>query len=481
MSQTASTKVVLQVYRSLLRASRPFSYPMPHAALLTSLLHRKGNLDYEESIRCLSAEVSDCSDEEIISHSQTTSDQGEMKLLSLHARDLTRSYRELKKNEISNAHVSKHSDPPHRILFSCLLHELMGGGESLTRFPCQLTKEDLTKLKSIIQREFRSGFSNGLHSCVSDQFPYRVRLQTSFMALRELNKKLCYALSRGLDMTSNGTSKKQFPFSINGISASPPSLYMRPGTFLLAHPLIHGFFSRTAIIIIDHTDESSPNASSAQGGTYGLIINKPATIRKRVHKTAADAAQATGFTTEIATVSDIFRGVIEPKFHAAFNDCTIRTGGPVHASVQMLYKCEPSVERSLQLGGRALPVVTPPLYPSAVPPSAANGSLESDEAIYFQGDFVRVARAVLEGNLSKHNVSFLVGATVWSAGQLQTEIERGWWMPCVAPPQMTLMGSLEGPSLWSSLMAGIGEEEAKLAHLFRDNISDENIDACDEF
>jgi putative AlgH/UPF0301 family transcriptional regulator len=148
----------------------------------------------------------------------------------------------------------------------------------------------------------------------------------------------------------------------------------------------------------------------------------------------------------------------------------------------MLYKCEPSVERSLQLGGRALPVVTPPLYPSAVPPSAANNeSLESDEAIYFQGDFVRVARAVLEGNLSKHNVSFLVGATVWSAGQLQTEIERGWWMPCVAPPQMTLMGSLEGPSLWSSLMAGIGEEEAKLAHLFRDNISDENIDACDEF
>ena len=114
-------------------------------------------------------------------------------------------------------------------------------------------------------------------------------------------------------------------------------------------------------------------------------------------------------------------------------------------------------------------------------------ALESDEAIYFQGDCIRAAKAVLEGKFILDKVSFFVGASCWSAGQLETEVERGWWMPCAGPPQMALTGTcnngkdVEGQDMWLSMMAAIGEEEAKLAYLMREDKLDENSDACDEF
>jgi putative AlgH/UPF0301 family transcriptional regulator len=226
---------------------------------------------------------------------------------------------------------------------------------------------------------------------------------------------------------------------------------------------------------------------------------------------------------EAATVSDVFQKKISVDFHDAFYDSLVRIGGPVHSSVQMLYKCTQDQERSLQLGGRILPEIVPSVAPTAstsaaTPPPTTTASMgedgrtqimshvtvtepSSDDVIYFQGDFNRVARAVLEGKLAKDCVSFVVGATAWSPGQLQSEIERGWWIPCTAPLHTTLTGkyalhslsdnhqkivaspvtTLESQSLWQSLMAGIGEGEAKLAFIFRENRLDENSDACDEF
>jgi hypothetical protein len=194
----------------------------------------------------------------------------------------------------------------------------------------------------------------------------------------------------------------------------------------------------------------------------------------------------------------------------------------------LLFKCYH--ERSLQLGGRILPEILPSVAhmassssatatPPPPPPPTTTTSMgedggtqiisdvtttesSSEDVIYFQGDFNRVARAVLEGKLAKDSVSFVVGATAWSPGQLQSEIERGWWIPCTAPLHMTLTGKyalhtrsdnhhpkiiespitiLESQYLWQSLMAGIGEGEAKLAYIFRENRLDENSDACDEF
>jgi hypothetical protein len=173
-------------------------------------------------------------------------------------------------------------------------------------------------------------------SSISRQFPYRSR-QASFLALQELKKKLYYALSQGLNVNCNdGSIQGRTPTPVKSVShlpCYPPSSYLKPGTFLLTHPLIHGFFSQTVVIILDHTDDlpsSTPSCSSAmavRGGAYGLIINKPAMIRKRLNTSAAAATWV-----ETATVSDIFRNKLSVNFNDAFYDSAVCIGGPVHSS-----------------------------------------------------------------------------------------------------------------------------------------------------
>lgn len=89
------------------------------------------------------------------------------------------------------------------------------------------------------------------------------------------------------------------------------------------------------------------------------------------------------------------------------------------------------------------------------------------------------------------DISFFVGASTWTHGQLENEIEQGFWIPCRGPPEVALTGICEheptAPSekrpladLWLSMMSACGEDEGKLAHLFHDEEEwDENGMACD--
>lgn len=94
------------------------------------------------------------------------------------------------------------------------------------------------------------------------------------------------------------------------------------------------------------------------------------------------------------------------------------------------------------------------------------------------------------------DISFYVGASCWEAGQLESEVKQGIWLPCRGPPEMALTGTCdhvgddeiytkeaERPKadLWLSLMCAMGNDEATLAHLLSADDNNENDDACDNF
>lgn len=81
-------------------------------------------------------------------------------------------------------------------------------------------------------------------------------------------------------------------------------------------------------------------------------------------------------------------------------------------------------------------------------------------------------------------------------GQLEREIQQGFWLPCRGPPEMALTGACdhvgddevyakeaERPKadLWLSLMCAMGNDEATLAHLFSKDDFHEYDDVCDNF
>ena len=50
---------------------------------------------------------------------------------------------------------------------------------------------------------------------------------------------------------------------------------LKCGNYLVAHPLMTGYFARSVIVLLDHTLESTDTSSDEQkGGTYGLIVNR---------------------------------------------------------------------------------------------------------------------------------------------------------------------------------------------------------------
>lgn len=87
--------------------------------------------------------------------------------------------------------------------------------------------------------------------------------------------------------------------------------------------------------------------------------------------------------------------------------------------------------------------------------------------------------------------SFVVGASCWEEGQLENEVERGYWIPCTAPPHIAFNGRLssfvhggdekkDGTDLWVSMMSAVSEEDGILAKMIRNSDFDENSYPCDD-
>ena len=101
----------------------------------------------------------------------------------------------------------------------------------------------------------------------------------------------------------------------------------------------------------------------------------------------------------------------------------------------------------------------------------------------------------IKRNRHADDVCFYVGASCWEELQLESEIERGYWLPCKGPPEIALDGKcqhdmtvpvdplLAGPKddLWLSMMCAMGDDEANLAHMVQDDDQYDLSGACDNF
>jgi len=415
--------------------------------------------------------------------------------------------------------------PSHEVLFRKLLQEVMGGGDAQMRFPSHIVSDnDAGRLEEVVRREFRApalGEWDGsvMGSSVppiSAYFTNDSRREAAFLALRELNRKLVWAESLGMKFMSVARKRKndgkdeataapkrsrQAAKDVYPMRTNSPSSYLRPGTFLVAHPLLPGYFSRAVIVILEHTDvaadEDEGNLSGA-GGTYGVIVNRP----------SMSSVPTDNGALRPRALREVLRpDCIPPILRRSFGDSTVREGGPVNVSVQMLSIASPDTEEALGIGGTVLPMVLSDDRDEQLEHISA-AAVDSDLAVYFNGDLVKAAGQVFEGKMDRDDFSFLVGASVWSVGQLQSEIERGFWIPCRGPPQIAYSGMCEHleeeedtsassanskerkdekkkrpkPDLWLSMMCAAGEGEAELAQLIADEGEyDVNGEACDDF
>ena len=248
--------------------------------------------------------------------------------------------------------------------YRLLTREIVAGspyGDRIMQFPSQV---QMNVLRDVITREFRS-----VEGPVSEM----ERIQLAFLALKELNEKL--ARAKLLDHKSNdGLDAEEIRLRNETQAAlyvSPlpwdPAECVKPGTFLVSHPFVSGYFHRTVVCILDHKEESSEDS----GGTYGLIVNR---IRQ---------SSKTGQRT---TLQDVLR-TVPPQLSEAFGQTMVRDGGPVHVSLQMIHATTDAVTH---VGGNVLSMVTD---------GESSTALNTDRAIYFEGDVVKAAEAVKDGVL----------------------------------------------------------------------------------
>jgi putative AlgH/UPF0301 family transcriptional regulator len=180
--------------------------------------------------------------------------------------------------------------------------------------------------------------------------------------------------------------------------------------------------------------------------------------------------------------------MLPERLSSVFGNATVRYGGPVHMSLQMIHSLSATQQDDPQISS----LIGGTLIPEIIDKDQNAAALYSDQATYYRGNVFKAISAVENGDLDREDVSFYVGAATWSPGQLAAEIAQGYWLPCRGPPAMALHGICEMTlsstgkrplaDLWLSMLSACGEEEAKLAHLFyNENQWDENGQACDAF
>lgn len=442
--------------------------------------------------------------------------------------------------------------PSHEVLFRKLLQDLVGGDTQM-RFPSHIVaNDDAHRLEEMIRREFRAPSlgqwnAGASEETVAAQQPTEVsayftdtsRREAAFLALRELNKKLIWAESMGMRLGQNRKEmdalkakrryRQQAAKNVKILPKYLPSTYLRAGTFLVAHPLLSGYFANTVIALLDHTEPHVATKKDTDdgvsddgllegdqypsgGGTYGVIVNR---------LSFSSIPNEAGSPRPRALREVLRPDCIPPILRRAFGDSIVREGGPVNVSVQMMHTASPELEEELKLGGMVLPMVQSDDRDEQVE-EILSAAADSDSAVYFNSDLIKAAQSVIDGKMERDDFSFFVGASVWTVGQLQREIEQGFWIPVRGPPQMAYSGMCEHqvleeeeaeeddaeiddtsgatstldeemspkkkktksrpkPDLWLSMLSAVGEHEAELAELMgQEGVGkDPNSKACD--
>ena len=486
----SSPLVLRRLYRSLLKSAKPFTERSSRGVALNCLLHRTGV-------------------EDLLYDEEGSSIEGFLR--ASHTED-----------------PGNDEDPElHRLLFRKLLRQVIAGGDDASnvrqmQFPIHVrqqlgNEQDIPMLLQVIRREFRAetaetkDTTNDSKSkktgdtALSSKYPLKTRRETAFLALREINRKLTWAEtligkqqkpqqsepSSTMISATIHVHPQQAARGVSPLPLAPPSSYLRPGAYLIAHPNLSGYFRRTVICILDHQDEDeTPDGTAGHGpsssnyGTYGLIINRMSlSPRLNGSENRKDTAM---------TLGEVLRPV-PTELADAFGKSAVKEGGPVHMSLQMLHAATPNQEAELKIGGHVLPTIE--YDDTATGPLVSNAKQQaqnSGRTIYYRGDIVRAANAVTSSRLDREDVSFFIGASSWTTGQLESEIERGCWLPCRGPTEIALSGICDHEptekgkprpkaDLWLSMLSACGEDEAVLAHLvYNDDGEDDLGAACDD-
>ena len=180
-------------------------------------------------------------------------------------------------------------------LFQTLLREVVSGsphgGVRQMQIPATV---DCGRLVAVIRREFRRPTDDTSDSDAA------VRRDVAFRALRELHKKIAYAASLAVRQCIRAGRCQ----STTRARAAPATgvVYLRPGAYLLAHPLMTGYFCRTVICLLDHVPEEDDDDTTQirkSYGTYGLVVNRVSYRMHHRRNTAATIVVTTVTTTTI--------------------------------------------------------------------------------------------------------------------------------------------------------------------------------------
>jgi putative transcriptional regulator len=179
-------------------------------------------------------------------------------------------------------------------------------------------------------------------------------------------------------------------------------LRVEAGTLLAAWPdLMDPNFMHSVVLVCQHSEE----------GAYGLVTNR------------ATQFKASDLLTDHPTLKE--------------SDFPVFLGGPVdHTTLQFLHTVPDEIPGGLCLDGKLW----------------LGGELDA------LGRFVTHERARALGC-----VRVFLGYSGWGAGQLESELAIGSWIP--APPAMEAIFGEEGESTWRRVVRSIGRAGADLENL----------------
>ncbi|KAL0586145.1 hypothetical protein ABG067_004238 [Albugo candida] len=234
-------------------------------------------------------------------------------------------------------------------------------------------------------------------------------IDTAFLALRSLNEQLEVAKRYGFHPAPTKCVERSC--EISGVRHAAT---LDTGTFLLAHPLLDGIFSRSVILITQH---------SLHKGTRGLIVNLLSSDSvARTFKVSLDVS-------------------------SAFGSNPVFCGGPVssrHAEI---------LHGKSGIGGIDI---------KSVADTAVDSQCDAINQVFWGGDLEAAARATPKEEAKASEVVFFKGVSVWIPGQLENELRRGTWIPVSAPVRIALNADRQ---LWSSMLKALGGEFGEWAQL----------------
>ncbi|MEO6708316.1 MAG: YqgE/AlgH family protein [Planctomycetota bacterium] len=179
-------------------------------------------------------------------------------------------------------------------------------------------------------------------------------------------------------------------------------LFVAQGTLLAASPdMLDPNFMHSVVLICQHTPE----------GAYGLVVNRPSG-----HNTAKVLADHPLWSR---TEAELF------------------FGGPVSLNQLQL----------LHSAGERVP-----------------GGVEVLKDVFLGGDLDVAARWWLDLPVAaRASLRLVVGYSGWGAGQLESELERGSWIPAPGASELIFMD--EPRNMWRAVLRSLGGDAAGLENL----------------